>query len=63
MEVRVHRLHQPHIELLQELDVAINPFEDGIDDERLPAMAAREKIGVGARSAVEQLPENHRRAS
>jgi hypothetical protein len=60
MKVGVDRLHQPELELVQELNVAIDPFEHGIDDERLPAMAAREQIGIGAGSLVEELPENHR---
>ena len=59
VEMGVDRLHQPEVEFVQELNVAIDPFEHGIDDERLPAMAAREQIGVGAGGLIEELPENH----
>ena len=59
VEMGVDRLHQPEIELLQKLDVAVDPFEHRVDDERFSAMAAREKIGVGAGGRVEQLPEDH----
>ena len=50
MEMRVDRLHQPEIELLEQLDIAVDPLQHGIDDERLASMAAGEKIAIGARS-------------
>ena len=59
VQMGVDGLHQAHIQLLEELKVAIDPLQDGIDDERLAAMATGEEIGVGAGHAVEQLPEDH----
>src|SRR5262245_49628480 len=47
------------VEFAQELDVAVNALEHGIDDQRLAAMPAREQIGVGAGGLVEQLAEDH----
>ena len=62
MEMRVDGFHQPQVELAQKLDIAVDPFEDRIDDERLSAMAACQEIGVGARGAIVELPENHVRS-
>ncbi len=56
----VDRLHQPEIELLHQLQIAVDLLEHQVDDERFAAAAAREHVAIGARDAVEQLPEDHR---
>jgi hypothetical protein len=56
----VDGLHQPQVELLQKLGVAVDALEHRIDDQRLAAMSAGEQIGVSARGRVEQLAEDHR---
>ena len=48
VQMRVDGLDQAQVELAQELDVAVDALEHGIDDQRLAAMPAREQIGVGA---------------
>jgi hypothetical protein len=59
VQVRVHRLHQPQVELGQELDVARDLVEHGVDDQRLAAAPAGQEIGVGAGDGVEHLAEDH----
>src|SRR5580700_8346007 len=58
--MRVDRLHELEIELLHQLEVAIDLLQHGIDDERFAAAPASEDIAVGARDTVEQLPKDHR---
>ena len=48
VEMGVDGLDQAQVELAQELDVAVDALEHGIDDQRLAAMPARQQIGVGA---------------
>ena len=60
VQMRVDRLHQPEVELLHQLEIAVDLLEHRIDDERLAAAPAGENIAIGARDAVEQLPEDHR---
>ena len=60
VQMGVDRLHQPEIELLHQLQIAVDLLEHGIDDERFAAAAARQHVAIGARDAVEQLPEDHR---
>ena len=59
VQVRVDRLDEAQVELVQELDVALDLLEDGIDDERFAAAPAREQVAVGARDAVEHLAKDH----
>ena len=47
------------IELIQQLDVAINPFQYGIDDEGLATPTTGQQITVGGRHIVEHLGQNH----
>src|SRR3954467_4042976 len=59
MQMGVHRLDQLEIELAQELAVAVDFFQHGIEDQRLAAGAARQEIAVGTRNTVEELAEDH----
>ena len=59
VQMRVHGLDQLEVELAHELQIAVDPLQHRIDDQRLAAVPAGEKIGVGARGAVEQLAEDH----
>ena len=63
MEMRVDRFHELEVELADELEIAVDLLQDGIDDQRLAAASAGEQIGVGAGYAVEQLAEDHDRVS
>ena len=58
MQVCVDGLYQPEVQLLEELNVAINLFEDRVDDKRLSTVPARDEIAVGTLDAIEQLPKN-----
>ena len=60
MQMGVHRLDQPEVEFLHQLQVAVHLFQHRVDDQRLAAAAAGEQVAVGAGYAVEQLPEDHR---
>jgi hypothetical protein len=60
VQMRVDRLHELKIELLHQLEVTVDLFQHGIDDERFAATTAGEDVAIGARDAVEQLPEDHR---
>ena len=60
VQMRVDRLHELKIELLHQLEVAVDLLQHGIDDERFAAPTAGEDVAIGARDAVEQLPEDHR---
>src|SRR4029453_12652194 len=59
MDVGVDRLDQLEVELVDELQVAVNLLQDGINDEGLAAATAGHQVAVGARDAVEQLAEDH----
>ena len=59
MEMGVDGLDQPQIEIVQELDVAIDLLEYRVDNQRLGATAARDDVAVGPRHRLEQLPEDH----
>ncbi len=59
VDVGVDGLDQPEIELLHQLEVAVDLLEHRIDDQRLTALPAGEKVAVGAGNAVEQLAEDH----
>src|SRR5262249_16788110 len=59
MQVRVDRLHQLQIELPNELQVAIDPADDRVDDQRLARAAAGDRLAGGAGDSIEQLAKNH----
>ena len=59
MQMRIDGLDQFQIELAHQLQVAVNLLQHGIDDQCLPAGAAGEQIGIGARNLIEQLTEDH----
>src|SRR5215472_9240761 len=61
VQMSVHSLDQSEIELTHELQITVNLFQHRINDQRLAAMTASEEISVGARNAVEELAEDHRR--
>jgi hypothetical protein len=48
VDVRVDRLDQLEVELVDELQVAVDLLQDGIDDERLAAAATGQQVAVGA---------------
>jgi hypothetical protein len=48
VQMRIHRLHQIEIEFSQQMQVAIHFLQYRIDDERVPAAAAGQEVGVGA---------------
>ena len=48
VQMGVDRLDQPQVELAQELAVAVRLLQNGIEDQRLAAGAARQQIAVGA---------------
>ena len=60
MQVGVDRLHQLQVELADELEVAIDLLQHGVDDQRLAAAAGGEQVGVGAGRRVEELTERSR---
>ena len=57
--MRVDGLDQLEVELVDQLQVAVDLLQHRIDDQRLAAAPAGEQIGVGARDAVEELAEDH----
>ena len=59
VQMGVDRLHQPQIELAQQLAVAVGLLQHGIEDQRLAAGAARQQVAVGAGNAVEELTKDH----
>ena len=61
VQMGVDRLDQPQIELAQQLAVAVDLLQHGIEDQRLAAGAAGQQIAVGAGDAVEQLAKDHDR--
>src|SRR5262249_14971952 len=61
VQMRVDGLDQPEIELMNELQIAVNLFQHRIDDQRFSAMPTGDEISVGAGYAVEKLAKYHRR--
>ena len=59
VQMRVGGLDQLEIKLAYELQVAVDLLKNGIDDQRLTAMPACDKISVGTGNAVEELAEYH----
>ena len=59
VQVGIDRLHQPQIQLPEQLAVAIGLFQHRIEDQRLAAGPAGEQVAVGARDAVEELTKDH----
>ncbi len=59
VEMRVDRLDQLQVELMDELEVAVDPFQHRIDDQRLAALPACQQIRISTRYRIEQLPEDH----
>ena len=59
MKVGVDRLDQPQVELVDQLDVAVDLLQHRIDEQSLGAAPAGEQVGVGAGDAVEQLAKDH----
>src|SRR5208282_1901667 len=57
--MRVHGLDQLEVELAHELQVAIDPLQDWIDDQCLAARPAGEQVGVGSRNLIKELTEDH----
>src|SRR3954471_18412172 len=61
MQMGVDGLDQLEIEFAQQLAVAVDLLQHGIEDQRLAAGAARQEIAVGTRNTVEELAEDHGR--
>ena len=61
MQMGVDRLDQPEIEFAQQLAIAVDLLQHGIEDQRLAAGAAGQQIAVGAGNAVEELAKDHGR--
>ena len=59
MHMGVEHLYQLEIELIQKLQVTLGPIEDTVDEQRLAAFAAGEKIRVGAGLLVKKLAKYH----
>ena len=61
VQMGVDGLDQLEVEFADELQIAVDPLEHRIDDQRLAAVPAGDEIGVGAGGAVEELAEDHGR--
>ena len=61
VQMGVDGLDQLEVELADELQIAVDPLQHRIDDQRLAAVPAGDEIGVGAGGRVEQLAEDHGR--
>ena len=59
MNMGIDRLDELEVEFLHELEIAVNLFQHGIDDQRFAAAAAGDQIGVGAGDVVVELAKNH----
>ena len=53
VQMGVDGLDQLEVELADQLQIAVDPLEHRIDDQRLAAVPAGDEIGVGARRGVE----------
>src|ERR1700682_5439932 len=59
MQMGIDRFHQLQVELIHQLQVAVDLFENRIQDQGIAAAPAGQEIAVGSRHAVEQLAEDH----
>ncbi len=59
VQMRVDRLDQPEVELPEQLAIAIDLLQHGVDDQGFAAGTARQHIAVGSGHAVEQLAKDH----
>src|ERR1700735_4050557 len=59
VKMRIDRLDQLEFEFAEQLAIAIDPLQHGIEDHRFAARAACQEIAVGAGDAVEQLTKDH----
>ncbi len=59
VDVGVDGLDELQVEFAHELEIAVDLLEHRIDDQRLAALAAGEKVAVGARGGIEKLTEEH----
>ena len=55
----IHGLDEFQVQFVQQPDVVVDRFEDGVDDQHLTARAAAEQIGVSARDGLEDLAKDH----
>ena len=53
VQMGIDGLDQLEVELADELQIAVDPLQHRIDDQRLAAVPAGDEIGVGARRGVE----------
>src|SRR5271169_1961044 len=61
MQMGIHRLDQFQVKLAHELQIAVDLFQNRIDDQGLAAPSAGDKISISAGNAVKKLAEDHRR--
>ena len=59
VKVGVDGLHQLEVEFAQQLAIAVDLLQHGIENQRFAAGAARQQIAVGSGDAVEQLAKDH----
>ena len=59
VHVRVDRVNEFRAELLNQLQVLRDIFDDRIDQRGFGALAAREQVGIGRAGGIEQLAKNH----
>ena len=58
VEVGIDRLDELQLEFPDELEIAIDFLQHGIDDQSLASSPAREQIGVGSGYGIEQLAKD-----
>src|SRR5204863_5412274 len=61
MQMGVDGLDQLEVELIDQLNVALDLPQHRVDDKRLATAPAGEEVGIGARAAVEELAKYHLR--
>ena len=59
MQMGIDGLDQLEVEFAQQLAVALDLLQHGIEDQRLAAGAAGEHIAVGSGNAVKELTKDH----
>ena len=55
----VQRFDQAEIQLTERADVAVEVFEDGIDEQRISARRFGDQVAVAVTRRVEELLEDH----